>query len=144
MTYNEEATHVIHANCILCKNNVKKIKDKYAGKLATYMLSYRENGTSHMPHPNFKHHFNSVGYMKCTKTATRVTVIQGQKLPSAGFGNSIKGGINAITPLLRISLYITQKEKLLQSFTDEIELQIENGVKISTSYNNNEGCKAMI
>ena len=66
---------MIHAQCILCKNNVKKIKDKYDGKLAAYMLSYRENGTSHMPHPNFKHHFNSVGYMKCTKTAAGVTVI---------------------------------------------------------------------
>ena len=37
-----------------------------------------------------------------------------------------------------MSLYTTQKEKLLQSFKDEIELQIENGV------NNTEGCKAMI
>ena len=81
--------------------------------------------------------------MKCTEIATGVTVIQGWKPPSASFGNSIEDGNNESTPLLRIALYITQKEKLLKSFTDEIELQIENGVKVSTSYNT-EGCKAMI
>ena len=113
VTYNEEATHVAHAQCILCKNNVKKIKDKYTGQLVTYVVSYRENETSHMLHPNFKHHFNSVGHMKCTEIDTGLTVIQGQKPTSAGFGNSIEGGNNEITLLLRIALYITQKEKLL-------------------------------
>ena len=131
-----------HAQCILCKNNVKKIKDKHTGQLVTYVVSYRENETSHMLHPNFKHHFNSVGHMKCTEINTGLTVIQGQKPTSASFGNSIEGGNNEITLLLRIAFYITQKEKLLQSFKDDIELQIENGVKTSTS--STEGCKAMI
>lgn len=57
---------------------------------------------------------------------------------------SIKGGISAITPLLRITLYIAQKEKPLQSYTDETELQTENGVKISTAYKNTDGYKVMI
>ena len=57
---------------------------------------------------------------------------------------SIKGGINAITPLLRIALYISRKEKPLRSISDETELQIENGVKRSSAYNNIEGYKAMI
>ena len=57
---------------------------------------------------------------------------------------SIKGGISAIMRLLRITLYIAQKEKPLQSYTHETELQTENGVKISTAYKNAEGYKAMI
>lgn len=57
---------------------------------------------------------------------------------------SIKGGISAITPLLRITLYIAEKEKPLQSYTDETELQTENGVKISTAYKNTDGYKVMI
>ena len=48
VNYNEEATYVIHTQCSLCKNNVKKINDKYAGKLVKDVVSYRQNGTSHI------------------------------------------------------------------------------------------------
>ena len=105
-----ETIHVIHPQCILCKSNVKKLKGKYTGKLVTDVVSYGENGASHMLRPNFEPHFSSAGHTKCTEIATGVTVIEGQKPLSASFGNSIKGGINVITPLLRIALYIARKD----------------------------------
>ena len=39
ITHNEEAAHVIHIQCIVFKNNVNKIKEKYAGKLVTNVIS---------------------------------------------------------------------------------------------------------
>ena len=39
-------------------NNVKKIKPKYARKLVTDVVSYGENGRSHMLRPNFNQRWN--------------------------------------------------------------------------------------
>ena len=49
-----------------------------------------------------------------------------------------------MTPLLRTALYIAWKEKPFNEFEDLIELNNENGAKITTAYSNNHGCKTFI
>lgn len=67
--FNEEDVNLTY-QCILCKNNVQKIKENYAWKLVNIAISYSENGTSHMLQPNFEYHFSSAGHVKCSEIAT--------------------------------------------------------------------------
>ena len=43
--------------CTFCKSYVQNVKEKYAGKLVHSVISYDENGKSHMLLPIFEHHF---------------------------------------------------------------------------------------
>ena len=67
-----------------------------------------------------------------------------QRSVTSAFGSSHQRCMAAIKPLLRTAVYIARKEMPLRSFIHLIELNVENGCKISTAYNNIEGCKAMV
>ena len=43
--------------CTFCKSYVQNVKEKYAGKLVHSVISYDENGKSHMLLPIVDHHF---------------------------------------------------------------------------------------
>ena len=143
-TFDETDPEVIHAKCTTCERFIDRIRSCYVGKLVNDVVTYGQSGTSWILKGNLERHLKSLGHIKCREMVTGMSETENQRSILDTFGSSKDRALKGIIPLLRIALHIARKEMSFNSYTDEIELDIDNGCKISSSYNNCEGCKALV
>ena len=59
-------------------------------------------------------------------------------------GSAITREINAVKPLLRISLHVARQEQSVRSFVEEVELNKDNGANILLGYDSDKACQNFI